>query len=261
MEVFFFGTAGARSYAERDNTYLGVLVGGQAILIDCAGAPVQRAEATGFPWRELRAVVLTHLHPDHWYGLTSLIHNQHLAGRKEPLEVLCLEQDASRVANLLDVFGLAGSADHEPLAVIRGISGTQLAPALDTAAYEVRLFPARHSVPCLGVRIEEKQHGAVMVYSSDTWRSEQLVAAAMDADLLVHEASFLDERLPLARELGHSTAGEAGRIAKRCRARRLALVHFYRDDEREIASFRDEASREFGGEVQIPADLGRITVP
>ena len=48
---------------------------------------------------------------------------------------------------------------------------------------------------------------------------------AREADLLVHEATFLAGQEEPANAAGHSTARQAGEIAARAGARRLALVH------------------------------------
>lgn len=45
-------------------------------------------------------------------------------------------------------------------------------------------------------------------------------------DLLYHESTFLDELKDLAKKTGHSTALEAGKIAKMAEVKKLILGHF-----------------------------------
>ena len=78
------------------------------------------------------------------------------------------------------------------------------------------------------------------------------------ADLLVHEATFLDDELARARETGHSTARQAAEIANAAEVRLLALTHLStRYFPRDV---RDEARAVFPDTV-VPRDFDAIEVP
>lgn len=68
--------------------------------------------------------------------------------------------------------------------------------------------------------------GRVLVYSGDTEPSEDTVRAASGCDVLVHEATFAEDDADRAARTGHSTARQAGEIARRAGASRLVLTHF-----------------------------------
>ena len=51
------------------------------------------------------------------------------------------------------------------------------------------------------------------------------VAAAADAELLIHDASFAEEEVQRAAETGHSTVGQAAAVAREAHVKLLALVH------------------------------------
>ena len=68
--------------------------------------------------------------------------------------------------------------------------------------------------------------GRKIVYTGDSAYCEQTIKAAMDADLLIHDATFSEEtKRP---EYGHASASEAARIASRANVRQLVLVHIGR---------------------------------
>ncbi|NMO95965.1 ribonuclease Z [Paenibacillus lemnae] len=76
--------------------------------------------------------------------------------------------------------------------------------------------------------------GRVVTILGDTRPCEQVVPLAADADLLVHEATFMNELEDTAHEYYHSTAGQAAKAASEANARQLLLTHFssrYKDAE------------------------------
>src|SRR5437660_213980 len=73
--------------------------------------------------------------------------------------------------------------------------------------------------------IEEPRPGLKIVYAIDTRPSDAVKTLARDADLLLHDGGFAEDRRDKAKEYFHSTAREAARVAKAARVRKLALVH------------------------------------
>jgi len=74
--------------------------------------------------------------------------------------------------------------------------------------------------------------GLKIAYSGDTRSTRSLVKLAKGADLLVHEATLMDELADRARRDGHSTPSQAALIAKKAGVKRLILTHVsarYRD--------------------------------
>jgi ribonuclease Z len=86
--------------------------------------------------------------------------------------------------------------------------------------------------------------GLKIVYSGDTRSTRSLVKLAKGADLLVHEATLMDELADRARRDGHSTPSQAASIAKKAGVKRLILTHVsarYRD----VAPMLKEARKIF----------------
>jgi ribonuclease Z len=103
--------------------------------------------------------------------------------------------------------------------------------------------------------------GRRVVYTGDTRPTEATVEAAADADLLVHDATFGDDRRDRATDTGHSTAREAAAVARRADARRLVLTHVSARYEGETGSLRDEAEDAFDGDVVVGEDGWETEVP
>lgn len=111
-------------------------------------------------------------------------------------------------------------------------------------------------------QVSEPRPGQRFAFIMDTRLCDGAFELAERADMLVCEATFAASEATLAREYGHLTAGQAGRIAAESGARLLVLTHFsQRYDAPGVQRFAVEAAEQFGGEVVIAADLDRIPVP
>jgi ribonuclease Z len=109
----------------------------------------------------------------------------------------------------------------------------------------------------------EPRPGRKIVYTGDTRPLQHLpdVAAVLrDADLLIHDATFDDQESDRAREVLHSTAGEAGEAAAALNARMLALIHISSRYTATANHIRD-AKRQYEGDVILPADLAVVEIP
>ncbi|HJJ95153.1 MAG TPA: ribonuclease Z, partial [Methanocorpusculum sp.] len=83
----------------------------------------------------------------------------------------------------------------------------------------------------------------------------------MDADLLIHEATFDEEEgMERAKEVWHSTAMEAGVVAATLKPKTLALVHISSRYTSSANHLRD-AKETFDGEIIIPNDLTTLEIP
>ena len=87
--------------------------------------------------------------------------------------------------------------------------------------------------------------GRKVVYTGDTRPTEETVEAAENADLLIHDATFGDDWVDRARETGHATAREAGEIAARAGATRLALTHISSRYPGDATRLAHDANEEF----------------
>jgi ribonuclease Z len=96
-----------------------------------------------------------------------------------------------------------------------------------------------------------------LVVIGDTETTEGLGAHIRDADVLVIEATFLDQDAAIARDYGHLTAAEAAALAAEGGVKQLMLTHIsgrYRDED-----ILAEATKIFPNS-RVAADLDRIVI-
>jgi ribonuclease Z len=111
-------------------------------------------------------------------------------------------------------------------------------------------------------QVSEPRQGQGFAFIMDTRLCDAAFALADGADMVVCESTFAETEAALAREYGHLTAGQAGRIAAESGARLLVLTHFsQRYDSSDGQRLAGEAAMAFDGEIVLARDLDRIPVP
>ena len=103
--------------------------------------------------------------------------------------------------------------------------------------------------------------GRKVIYTGDTRPNvRSWLGWGMDADLLIHDATFDESEADRAPEVYHSTAAEAGVVAAQIDAARLALVHTSSRYTNTITHIQD-AGEHYSGQVFAPEDLEVIEIP
>jgi len=254
MHFAFLGTSGSVPSAVRDTTSIVVVAPDGAVLIDCGGSPIQKLRRAGVSPEALAAVVITHIHPDHSYGLPALVRNFGVLGRQAPLTIYCRPEHVEPLQSLLTLFNTLERPGMFKVTV-RAVDLTEGAHAFDLGPFSVRTSPNEHgAMPNFAVRVDAAR-GRSIVYSSDTRPCDAVVALARGADTLVHDATYSERHRHRAGGHAHSTAAEAGEVAARAGVRRLILTHIgaeYHDDVEALAA---EARERFSGEVDVAREL------
>jgi ribonuclease Z len=106
---------------------------------------------------------------------------------------------------------------------------------------------------------DSPRQGRKIIYSGDTRPSEELKKLAEDADLLIHEATFLHDLKKRAIEDGHTTVLEAAELAKEAGVKKLALTHIS-SRYPSPAQILDEAMPIFENTI-LAQDLMELEIP
>lgn len=244
-KLVILGTASAVPDEEHDNTHM-VLVGQEhTLLIDCVNNPVVRLKRAGVTLDQVTDLLLTHFHPDHVAGVPMLLMSMWLLGRKHPLNLYGLDYTLTRVEDLMAAFDWESWPNFFPV-VFHHLPARALMQVIVTEEWRVFSSPVKHVIPTIGLRVEFRQSNKVLVYSSDTEPCYQTVRLARAADILIHEAT--------GETAGHSSASQAGAIAREARAKTLYLIHYHTGNPH-IGSMVAEAARNFKGRVYLAEDF------
>ncbi|WP_254807688.1 ribonuclease Z [Natronosalvus amylolyticus] len=112
--------------------------------------------------------------------------------------------------------------------------------------------------------VGEPRPGRSLVYTGDTRPSDRTLEVVDEPDLLIHDATFADDRVERAADTAHSTARQAGSIASKMGAKRLALVHLSSRYAGQSGDHLEQAREAFSGDdedVFVPSDGDSLELP
>jgi len=292
LDVLFVGTAGSAPSARRGLPATLVRRGGDRLLFDCGeGTQRQLVRSTGLV--ELEEVFITHFHADHVLGLPGMLKTFGLRQRERPLTVYGPRGLRGLFRTLQPIVGRlpfeVGLVELEPndeldrdgyriaaYATDHGVAAVGYALVEDARpgvfdpdrAKQLGVTPGpdfgrlQEGETVNGVTPDqvmgEPRRGRRIVLAGDTAPCEMTRLVAFEADLLIHEATFLDDEADRAAETRHSTARQAAELAAAADVTMLALTHISpRYGGKEV---RDEARAAFDNTV-VPRDFDRIEIP
>ena len=206
--------------------------GGTAIVLDLGQGSFPRLASTIEP-STLDAVVVSHLHPDHFIDLVALRH--YLRWQFHP----------GRRVRVIAPAGLADRLDAlhaEPGFTAAALDVETVEPGRsDIGALSLQAGRVHHTADSYGFRVASREangYGPGLVYSGDCGRAEDLDALVRPGDALLSEVSFGPGPVPPGAK--HLDGPAVGALAARTGAGRVLLTHIQMgfDEDATIAAVR-----------------------
>jgi ribonuclease BN (tRNA processing enzyme) len=205
-----------------DTAASGLLVesGATAILLDCGPGVASRLSAVRDP-RTLGAVVIGHLHADHFLDLVSLRYLLPWEGSAaERLTVVLPPGGGRKLRALAPIVSERDTFFDEAFDIVEHRVGAEL----HVGDLRIRAVPSRHYVPAWSVEVVDSA-GTRIVYVGDTGPYAPLDEFVRGADLIVCEATLASGDDDQS-DRGHLAANESLALARRAGAAALLLTHY-----------------------------------
>jgi ribonuclease BN (tRNA processing enzyme) len=245
------------SWQDADGACSGYLVedGDTCVLLDCGNGVFAKLRRYR-DYTEVDAVVISHLHADHFLDLVPFSYALTYAPRQQPVPVdrwpgtdspahPRLVAPRGATDTFRQVVGAWGNEDLIETAF--ALEEYKPGGVVDVNGLSFRFQEVPHFTETFAIDITASNGDGRFTFGADCRPGEELIEVARDTDLLMVEATLpRPERTGIR---GHLTPGEAGDHARRAGARRVVLTHI--SDELDELWARREAETTFGGAVTV----------
>ncbi len=245
------------SWQDVDGACSGYLIedGDFHLLLDCGNGVFSKLRRY-CDYVDVDAVVISHLHADHFLDLVPFAYALTYAPRQQPVPVdrwpgtdspARPELHAPRGARELfrRVVGAWGNEDL----IENAFDLHEYEPdrSLELGGLRIRFAEVPHFTETFAVEIASPNGAGRFTFGADCRPAEELIEFARDTDLLLIEATLpRPERTGIR---GHLTPAEAGEHGRRAGARQLVITHI--SDELDEDWAQKEASETFGAPVSV----------
>jgi ribonuclease BN (tRNA processing enzyme) len=254
------------SWQDVDGACSGYLIeeDGTRLLLDCGNGVFSKLRRY-CDYVEIDAVVVTHLHADHFLDLVPFAYALTYAPRQQPVPVdrwpgtdcpACpkLYAPTGATQTFRRVVGAWGNEDL----IENAFELHEYSPddELSIGTMRVRFHRVPHYLPTFAVDIASTNGGGRFTFGADCSPTQELVEFANGTDLLMIEATLPRPERDGVR--GHLTAAEAGEHGCKAGAGRLVITHI--SDELDEHWAQNEAQRAFGKPVAVAHEGAVYTV-
>jgi ribonuclease BN (tRNA processing enzyme) len=250
MELMILGRG--PSFANPGGASSGYLVSANSscLLVDCGHGVLGKLQEYS-NLRGLSAIVISHLHPDHFFDLV-------------PLKYSFFFQSISPIPLWLppggkDVLGrLQAAVGLDDTFFTQSFAVAEYDPSrpLELRDVEVRFAATQHFIPGNAMRFRTESTDRELFFSADTGWVSSVLELARGSALALVEASILSET-HMESPAGHLSGRQAGELAREAGVQRLVLTHYYQPTAEQLLA---DARESFGPEVYLAEEGKRFPV-
>lgn len=236
---------------------------GFGLMLDCGNGVFSKLREHR-DYVDVDAVLISHLHADHFLDLVPFSYALTYAPRQQPVPVAGwpgtdhpARPDLYAPRGGSDMFRhiVACWGNEELIESAFSIQEYDAGDELKVGPFAIRFCEVPHYTRTFAVEIADAG-GTRFTYSADCSPNDQLVTFARETDLLMIEGTL--PRPERTGERGHLTPMEAGEHGRRAAAKRLVVTHF--SDELDRGWVQAQAVEGFGGQVELARDGASYTV-
>lgn len=277
MKVTLLGTGGPRPDPDRMGPSTLVQVASDNLIVDAGRGVATRLVQAGVPITDYGYVFITHHHFDHTGGLADLLFAAWNKARNKTIHVFGprgtelmvkhlfeayerdiwyrLNETELTIEELIPIRDMVQVHDVEPGLVYLN---DEWMVAAEYVEHGHGLGMTKEEWPCLAYRITDGEDSVVI--TGDAVYSERLVNFAGDTDLLVMccyyaEAEITDHDTELIAKHVLMSSRDAGKVAEKAVAGKMALVHIREKPKELLDSMIEDIKKDYTGEVVIGEDL------
>jgi len=219
MRLKIIGSGDAFGSGGRHNTCFHLAAAGRMVLIDCGASAPVALRAQGVDPNTIDAVILSHLHGDHFGGVPFLLlEGQYLSRRERPLLLAGPPGSTARIHAAMEVFYPNSTATRYRFPW--SVTEIPLGQPTDVLGLDVVSAEVIHSSGAPSTALRVSDGARTLAYSGDTQWTDALLPIAAGADLFVVECYDFERDLT-----GHMNWQTLKRRLADFTARRVMVTH------------------------------------
>jgi len=228
--------------------------GGSRTIVDF-GTGALASLRSHFEPEEIDAIVISHMHADHFLDLIPLRYALKYGNRtnERKIAVYLPPQGERILRQLASAFVREGSADF--LDEVFTLHSFDEASQIELGETIVRFAATQHYIPTCAVRVELGD--ASVTYSADAAATSELVDFARGTGFFLCEATLFRDEHP-GPAPGHMSAADAGELAASADVAHLGITHYPADANPD--ELYEDAARVYKGEITIVDDHAQFAV-
>src|SRR3989338_2484346 len=249
MKLTVLGSGTAAPLLDRNCAGYIIEADGKKLLFDSGAGTIRRLLELRYDLFDIEDIFYTHLHNDHINDLGAIIWSNNYGGiRKKPLNLygpLGFKKYFDTLVNKL----------LKPTKINFKINVKELKNStIKVSNIKKKIHEIRHSTTTKSIAYRIKHKNRTLVYAGDAEYCNEAIEIAKNADVLLIECSFPDNK----KVKGHLTPSLAGRIASKAKVKRLILTHFY--PQALTADIKKQCKKEFKGKIILAKDRMKINI-
>ncbi|MCM8787776.1 MAG: ribonuclease Z [Candidatus Omnitrophica bacterium] len=251
-KIILLGTSSSIPTKKRDNTSFLFIYKNQLFLIDCPGSIVQKLLKVKIDFRKLQNIIITHEHPDHIYGIISLIHSQMYFNKL--LNIFTNKTCIKIIKKLTKIFDL----DKPNFLKIKFFDVFENETFYKYNDLELSALKTKHIKNSFGVKFTFAKK--TIIYSSDTAFNEGILQEGVKIDYLIHDctaSSSYFKKYPQLYKMHTCSKDLANYLQKNKNIKKLIPIHFLLLDKKEEQRIKNELAI-LGNKVIFPKDFSKL---
>jgi len=250
MKYTIIGSGSCVPNSERNSSGALLKVDEKLILIDCGTGVLHNIPKTGYDYKKIDIICITHLHLDHINDFAALLfayHNDPDCNRLKDLQIIGPIGFKNYYKGLKKMYGDSIKPKNYEIT----ISETEQS-SFDIGKLKIRTFKTYHTKESIGFRFEYEDK--ILAVSGDTGYHKNVIELCERADLAVLECSLPEYQCGEY----HLNPMTSGQIAEKARVKKLLLTHLY--PVMENYPIVDKCKKYFSGEVEIAINFKKYII-
>jgi len=190
-------------------------------------------------------IFYTHFHPDHINDLPGILEINHCNNFKGSLNLY-------GPIGIKEYFNFVKRVTMGKLNYHVKVKEMKNNSIINLNNVKIKSLKSKHTGNSVSYRIENNNKS--IVYSGDTDYSNEIIKISKNADLLILECSFPDDK----KVKGHLIPSLCGKIATKAKVKKLVLTHLYPECDK--VDIKKQCNKEYKGNIVLAKDFMEIKV-